>query len=930
MACTPSPELLERLSARPADHSPSVAQNVTRDYRKPTPKIPPSTLDLGAASLKGPLYYNDCAGWSGDVGGNAPAPSPPNWCMGSGFGFTDNVTALPVPRYYVESASVNFQIDSSFTDDTGSMSFPVAFPDGDWNTVYQSMSWLDYYAAGNQGAFDLDIQEWRPFCSEAKTPNCLDPSTYQCPQPEGGIDGDQPPIVFDTSPDGSSGCWVDANQAPTTTMLYGSSVTGFNGFTAQQDGTVTVATVAPVQLRQVSTFVRALVGVKLGDTRTITPWPTWDKGTELEHCYIGESECGCEACIMGPDNNGDTVCPAGYHTFAVGYPRAGGFQYRKAFSPVQVVVMPLAVAQLKVIPYTIVYQPPGDFSQATFKTSTSYGVSMTAGVSTQGTSTTIVDTTGSVGTSWGIGGKTEPFQLSTDEGIDTIPAGMISISGGGSSSQKWDHNTNIGVGRSNTAGASSGATWLDSYKWTSNDSSQTPGAAGPYSNEPFWGDKFVFVIHPQYAFWTDLGGQPTISLLGALGSTTSPDWFTLTVRALDDCYNQAPGYENGILIPDSGGEYLAKDECYQFLRLDPFWTVGQSIPQWTDLSLRNDWRAQFSTAIDYGIPGSCATAPGPCASDLSFTLDDLNTQTSVQTTGQGSTLSVAVSDIIGNSFAANMNLSVFGVSLGQAFQGGENTTTGAKMDLTLTESVTATAQTSTEITGVLDDHHGIPGDKGASGTGSKYLGYTPRVYIYKDKLFGSYMFQDKQAPLDPAGIIPLVYDSGDERVTNVEGDWFPGSYKAECGVGQPVVGLSRDTNSSFAHTALCSSASAAQYPHASCRALDFGGADNRGDTTTGDWDPGYVKGECAGDEYVAGASQTTDGKTDGILCCKGGVTHNACLAHTFADSDARESTVTGDWDYAHFKGECGGGRYVAGVSAALSDGGPHTILCCTP
>ncbi|HEX4421081.1 MAG TPA: hypothetical protein VH165_24355, partial [Kofleriaceae bacterium] len=99
----------------------------------------------------------------------------------------------------------------------------------------------------------------------------------------------------------------------------------------------------------------------------------------------------------------------------------------------------------------------------------------------------------------------------------------------------------------------------------------------------------------------------------------------------------------------------------------------------------------------------------------------------------------------------------------------------------------------------------------------------------------------------------LPFDTRSNRLTQVTGNWQPGSYVAECNTGEAVTGLSP-------HAALCSYGDSANlYPHASCRALDFSAADNRSTSdsnfTNGDWDSGYVKGECGADEYVAGVSQ---------------------------------------------------------------------------
>ena len=90
-------------------------------------------------------------------------------------------------------------------------------------------------------------------------------------------------------------------------------------------------------------------------------------------------------------------------------------------------MLPAALAQLKVLPYTIVYMPPGNASDSSFSTSTTFGTQVTAGDttsldnSTRKTSTLDVATT--ISASFGLSG----VDLSTDS--------------------HWDHTTSADVGQ---------------------------------------------------------------------------------------------------------------------------------------------------------------------------------------------------------------------------------------------------------------------------------------------------------------------------------------------------------------------------------------------------------------------------------------------------------------------------------------------------
>jgi hypothetical protein len=171
-------------------------------------------------------------------------------------------------------------------------------------------------------------------------------------------------------------------------------------------------------------------------------------------------------------------------------------------------------------------------------------------------------------------------------------------------------------------------------------------------------------------------------------------------------------------------------------------------------------------------------------------------------------------------------------------------------------------------------------------------------------------------------------------------DWAVGDLKGECGAFQALSGLSAAVGGGRAHALLCSRDLAA-FPHdaqvTSCRALDFS-VNNTALST--DWDVGFLKGECANDEFVAGVSQTVaGGALKAILCCRGQVAHKSCTTQVFYGQDAAEPGATddtGDWDPNFAKGQCGPGRYVAGVSrfvvatGAAMAGAAHAVFCCGP
>jgi len=99
----------------------------------------------------------------------------------------------------------------------------------------------------------------------------------------------------------------------------------------------------------------------------------------------------------------------------------------------------------------------------------------------------------------------------------------------------------------------------------------------------------------------------------------------------------------------------------------------------------------------------------------------------------------------------------------------------------------------------------------------------------------------------------------------------------------------------------------------------------------GDWDNGYYKSECHNGQYVSGISQSTSGQIRGVRCAAGSLTNggrNSCETRLVSGSDDRGNSSTGDWDSGYHKGECSANKIVYGVSVHPTSKKPHRILCC--
>jgi hypothetical protein len=449
-----------------------------------------------------------------------------------------------------------------------------------------------------------------------------------------------------------------------------------------------------------------------------------------------------------------------------GSPQKQTFVYEEASNPFQVVVQPIAAVQLKVMPWTIVYQPPGDKSSASYAYTQSYGTNMTTtDLVTQGQSTAVDNkfTEGSsgggtfsfntlltlagvpgfgVGGSGGSGGSGSGSGSGTpplDMGVaDFLKAANFSVSAMMTSSTTWDNTTLLGSGRSTQTAVSNAAafTAIQTFTLAKNGiSSLIPGAGGTYAQEPFWDDTFLLLVHPQFGIW-QANGTNAVILLGAEGGPSGPAVFAPTVFELDECARQAPGFENGLVINTatdknfgSPADILNANDCLQLLQLDPFYGVGQTIPMAPNARIAVAQSGPSS--VNYGTTGDSTNH-----SDLNVSLSQALTYTSVTTATNVASYNGAVTSALTSANTNTFSLSAFGISGGENSSDSETTTNVSTWSMQFQSSQAATALSSTTVTGTLDDDH--------------ILSVRPAAFVFQDTAFGGFMFQDLAAPLPPA------------------------------------------------------------------------------------------------------------------------------------------------------------------------------------
>lgn len=179
----------------------------------------------------------------------------------------------------------------------------------------------------------------------------------------------------------------------------------------------------------------------------------------------------------------------------------------------------------------------------------------------------------------------------------------------------------------------------------------------------------------------------------------------------------------------------------------------------------------------------------------------------------------------------------------------------------------------------------------------------------------------------------LFYNGHDNRLNTDSNDWAPQRWKSECDTSSFAKGASMSTSNKQPNAILCKDAGTTitEDPQ-DFTAYKYYGGDNRGTTSTGDWDFGRWKGECAEDEIITGLSMIPSKKYPYSIICQKFDTSAITIesgysVYTYNGGNDRGSTTTGNWDQGFWKGECAENEIMTGVSMNPSSKTPHSILC---
>jgi hypothetical protein len=379
--------------------------------------------------------------------------------------------------------------------------------------------------------------------------------------------------------------------------------------------------------------------------------------------------------------------------------------------PVNLMVMPAALMQLKVLPYTILYAPPGANSAASYQGSTSFGTTMIVG------STVNIDDTAT--------------ETRVTQSNDNIAASALGLSFNLSSDSSWDHTVTSGVGLA----TSSSTSLIRSDKLTytlGSPAATTTTSPETYGSEPFWNDEVVLLLHPQLAVW-DFAGTADVQMLGAFGSQNAPTFARPTLRQLDTCANGG-GLADEVLAKTQPPINLSADECLALATLDPLYGYGQSVVP-ASVRAQKITEQEFGAGIgSYDIKDEQdVQLKREDAKEASYSASVEDLRSSSQTIGVGLTEGVSDKDECLGGGSCDVKTSVdISLTGGLKNTDGNRASYNTKMDITYRQSNAITEEQAIALEGKLDDAK------------SMHI-----AGIYFDNTFGTWMFIDPDAEVSP-------------------------------------------------------------------------------------------------------------------------------------------------------------------------------------
>ncbi|SMG49020.1 S-layer homology domain-containing protein [Paraburkholderia susongensis] len=416
-------------------------------------------------------------------------------------------------------------------------------------------------------------------------------------------------------------------------------------------------------------------------------------------------------------------------------------------APANVVVVPIAFMQAKLIPLGIVYAPPGDMSSVTFTTNDNYNVNYVVG---QSNSQTNKDTGTNAG-SWNVS-MTEGYDQASNKATVTWGDGeswdtSVSQGFGVQTNQNATTQYGQGIGLTYGIGGNVGTTPGNGLVCaTSTNCATTALAPGWFESQPFWNDEFVLLIHPQYALYVIGKGTNRTALYGSVAATASPtvlDLYKCATGALTEGLSSCVFGYSGFGITNinqaqyksaTGKVTLTVDEAKRLLQLDPFYAAlsqGATLDATRAAPIKTvsygsfaGTTSQYPVVVTYNNNQVTTTTSG---GQTSYTASVTNTQTSTTSlSGSGQVSYYVTLGLTGTESTVQTGTSEFDTQVAYS------NSTAVSDQLVTTASVT------------LNDVDNQT--QGPSGVACKAchnpLPSKPTVNVFLDKMFGGFMFQD--------------------------------------------------------------------------------------------------------------------------------------------------------------------------------------------
>lgn len=468
----------------------------------------------------------------------------------------------------------------------------------------------------------------------------------------------------------------------------------------------------------------------------------------------------------------DTLRIAGHVNQIDSFSGRAGDRESDTFSrPFNAIVIPSAFVQLSAVPYTIMYEPPGDASTVRFSTKPTYGANFSISNSNEQSNSSSQEHSSSTEFS-----LKEAFFLGFQDTItgsyDTTTTQGFGLTDDQSNASNDELAVSLGLNRGPDYGLLPGdGTTCLAPTMCSTSQRKHPSAFDLYMHEPFWDDMVVLLVHPQFAYYQLGKGQTRYVMTGSVPVTAN-----ITVRNLEACRlgETVDGGEDPCSIPYSDSNLTYQDgrgvgyagqpraieltatDAANLVRLDPFYGQGQNayLPASRALSIGG--------SHPYGSSNRDETQ-----NSVDLSVD--NTMGHTDTSGQTTTASTSVTTVLGTKTGAGgtaditqsgTDVSGAAASESLVFGEGDNNTGNSEVKTTYADStaVSTAKQTTASVTlNDLDNRTVGPDGSPLCKICHDPLPDAPSASIFLDRRFGGFMFQDPSAPGLPRRFVPRQY-----------------------------------------------------------------------------------------------------------------------------------------------------------------------------